>query len=221
MSLHRYAARRDENEPEIRKRFAHHWWHTEQVSGVGMPDLIAWPPAYGKPFKWPAQSALLVDVKTPAGGFKPAQVKKWTALAAKGIPIYVARTEADVDAIVAGTARPWDPSSVQRRPRCNKHGCREPLPCAEHTHHLMANYAPPPVGRKGRLRAAGATLPKAPRKQAERHPDDAAFDAEVRRRIGLKAAREAEETFAPLACCSRMYGPDGWEHSPDCQMRTA
>jgi hypothetical protein len=107
MSLHRYAARRDDNEPEIRARFARHGWHTEQVSGAGMPDLIAWPPEHGHPLTWPRQSALLVDVKTPTGGFKPAQVKKWTALASKGIPVYVARTEAEVDAIVGGTAEPW------------------------------------------------------------------------------------------------------------------
>ena len=115
MSLHRVNPRRDANEPEIRARFAMHGWHTEQVSGKGMPDLMVWA---GTRNERDAQFAIhcgalrtyLVDVKMPKGGFMPAQEKKWAELAAKGIPVYVARTEADVDAIVAGTAEPWRPS---------------------------------------------------------------------------------------------------------------
>jgi hypothetical protein len=107
MSLHRYAARRDENEPEIRARFARHGWHTEQVSGTGMPDLICMKAVRHFGQTRAAPVLFLCDVKTQTGGFKPAQVKKWTELAAKGIPVYVARTEADVDAIVGGTAEPW------------------------------------------------------------------------------------------------------------------
>lgn len=60
MTIHRFAARRDANEPEIRKRFAHHGWHTEQVSGAGMPDLMCWPKTNGRG-GW--RICLLVDVK--------------------------------------------------------------------------------------------------------------------------------------------------------------
>lgn len=109
MSIHRTAAKRDANEPIIRKRFSAHGWHTEQVSGTGLPDLLCWPQEYGAPLTWPRQSCLLVDVKIPKGTLKPAQVKKWTTLHALGIPVYVVRTEADVDALVGGTLAQWEP----------------------------------------------------------------------------------------------------------------
>lgn len=109
MSIHRHAAKRDANEPTIRKRFAHHGWHTEQLSGTGMPDLNVWPKVNGRG-GW--RICLLVDVKMPKGKVTPEQVKKWTELHAKGIPVYVARTEADVDALVEGTLEPWESESV-------------------------------------------------------------------------------------------------------------
>lgn len=110
MSLNRYAPKRDKNEGEIRKRFAHHGWHTEQLSGSGMPDLLAvtWHTRDSMNVPW--RSMVLVDVKEPKGKVTPAQDKKWTALLEKGIPVYVARTESDVDAIAAGTAEPWRPA---------------------------------------------------------------------------------------------------------------
>lgn len=111
--LARHAARRDENEPQIRKRFAAHGWHTEQVSGKGMPDLLCWPPEYGHPLRWPLQSTFLVDVKMPKGKLEPAQEKKWAELAEKGIPVYVVRSEADVDALVRGELEPWKPSTMK------------------------------------------------------------------------------------------------------------
>jgi RNA-splicing ligase RtcB len=116
MTLHRFAARRDANEPEIRSRFAHHGWHTEALSGTGMPDLLCLgdiqPLAWRRSTHPHVRQVVLVDVKTPKGGFKPAQEKKWTALRAKGIPVYIARTADDVDAIVAGTAEAWAPRTL-------------------------------------------------------------------------------------------------------------
>lgn len=109
MSIHRHAARRDGNEPAIRERFARHGWHTEQLSMAGMPDLMCWAPEF---FDW--RIAILVDVKEPTGKPTPAQVKKWAELARAGIPVYVARTHEDVDAIVAGSADPW--SETRTRP---------------------------------------------------------------------------------------------------------
>lgn len=107
MSLNRYAPKRDANEPAIRKCFAHHGWHTEQRSSAGGWDLDA----------YPAQSAGArvftlvhhVDVKMPDGKVTTAQEKKWAELHAKGIPVYVVRTEADVDALVSGEIEAWKP----------------------------------------------------------------------------------------------------------------
>lgn len=121
MSLNRFNPRRDENEPEVRARFASHGWHTEQLSGTGMPDLLVWPHAKrlqtlaGEPAPGAGlRLSAFVDVKMPGKKATKAQVEKWTALSAKGIPVYVASTEADVDAIVGGTATPWWPPSVSK-----------------------------------------------------------------------------------------------------------
>lgn len=111
MSIHRFAARRDANEPEIRKRFAYHGWHTEQVSGAGMPDLMCWPAHPGVTHRQTVKTAsMLVDVKDGNGKPTKAQVSKWRHLRLHGIPVYVVRTEADVDALVAGTLEPWGPA---------------------------------------------------------------------------------------------------------------
>jgi hypothetical protein len=122
MTLHRFAARRDDNEPEIRKRFAHHGWHTEQLSGKGMPDLLAMiarsAATAGKRCK---PEYALVDVKEPTGKPTAAQVLKWQSLKDKGIPVYVARTPEDVDAIVAGTAEPWGLMEAKPRKKRGAH----------------------------------------------------------------------------------------------------
>jgi hypothetical protein len=98
--------KRDANEPKIIRRFSLHGWHAEQISGNRLWDLICWPG--GKHLA--VRASWLVDVKAEDGKVTPAQTEKWSDLAAKGIPVYVVRTEADVDAIVAGTAAPWGPA---------------------------------------------------------------------------------------------------------------
>lgn len=112
----RRAAQRDTNEGAIRKRFAHHGWHTEQVSQEGKWDLDAYPSVLpvGLVLKSSAILVAHVDVKLPDGRIEELQVEKWTALHKLGIPVYVARTEADVDAIVSGTATPWNPDEPGR-----------------------------------------------------------------------------------------------------------
>lgn len=116
MSLHRRAARRDDNEGAIRERFAQHGWHTETLSAAGMPDLMVIPERQARDtlsaFGLPGGQLRLfafVDVKNGKGEFKPAQLKKWPQLAAKGIPVYVCRTPEDVDALVRGELAPWQP----------------------------------------------------------------------------------------------------------------
>lgn len=111
MSIHRHAAKRDTNEPTIRRRFAHHGWHTEQISGSGMPDLLAF-----NTQSIFAKVVRLVDVKMAKGDVTKAQRSKWEYLRLQGIPVYVVRTEADVDALVGGTLEPWQPPMSERVP---------------------------------------------------------------------------------------------------------
>lgn len=106
--------RRDKNEPEIMQRFRHHGWHPEQVSGNRQWDLNAYPP---KPTTTGTNNRCFtlvchVDVKGPNGKVEAAQREKWKALSEKGIPVYVVRTEADVDALVRGELEPWRPEAV-------------------------------------------------------------------------------------------------------------
>jgi hypothetical protein len=174
MSLNRYAPRRDDNEPEIRKRFAHHGWHTEQLSGKGMPDLLAMiarPAATAGKCCKPEYA--LVDVKEPTGKPTAAQVLKWQSLKDKGIPVYVARTPEDVDAIVAGTAEPW--GLMEAKPRKRRGKTAAPA-IGGHVVSTEAFYLPPQRYR--------AKLPKPPYFPPRTLPD---------------VAREAE-TFAPLQC---------------------
>lgn len=112
MSLHRVNPRRDANEPEIRARFAMHGWHTEQRSSAGGWDLDAYPRIGVTAALRTGKVVVHVDVKDRTGKPTPAQVEKWSALAAKGIPVYVAHTWEDVDAIVSGTAEPWRPMGM-------------------------------------------------------------------------------------------------------------
>lgn len=103
--------RRDKNEPEIMARFQTHGWHPEQVSGNRQWDLNVYP---AKPTMTGTNNPCFtlvchVDVKGPKGKVEEAQREKWKALAEKGIPVYVVRTEADVDALVRGDLHPWAP----------------------------------------------------------------------------------------------------------------
>jgi hypothetical protein len=110
--------RRDKNEPEIMQRLRHHGWHPEQVSGNRQWDLNAYPPR--QPSERVTGAATLVfhvDVKGPNGKVEDAQREKWTALSEKGIPVYVCRTKADVDALVRGELEPWAPEPVRAKVR--------------------------------------------------------------------------------------------------------
>lgn len=206
MSLNRFNPRRDENEPEIRKRFATHGWHTEQVSGTGMPDLLAFNLRVG------THSVRLVDVKMPKGKVKPAQEMKWKALHDKGIPVYVVRTKADVDALVRGELPPWAPDEkpsllralgMRRMPRRSRRDMEN-----------GAAYTPPrgmsaPDHGQKRTKACGCPRalgrcehsgPYAPRGMG--HAVESLASDESRIKAATKAAREAEETFAPAVQCA-------------------
>lgn len=196
----RRAAHRDSNEGEIRARFEHHGWHVESVNQEGKWDLDCYPP-FGVTGQVPllARVVVHVDAKMPDGRIERAQVDKWKALRALNIPVYVARSEADVDAIVSGSAAPWRPDAPGRvrdarkgrafRPGTDKarsvaEMCKvdfcttsavpgtKPLRCAKH--------APTPRGSRASPMATKAVVPS----NATEHR-------------ALLAATEAEATFAP------------------------
>lgn len=104
MSLHRQAAKRDANESAIRAALHARGWHTEQVSGKGMPDLIGWSKH--------RVNAHLLEVKMPGKDATDAQVTKWTELLTRGIHVYVLRTTEDVQALTLGHYGPWLPPLV-------------------------------------------------------------------------------------------------------------
>jgi hypothetical protein len=156
------ASRRDDNEPEIRTRFATHGWHTEALSAPGMPDLLAYPP---RPSLLGFTQVKHVDVKGEKGKPTPAQVEKWTALSEKGIPVYVCRNSGDVDALVAGNLQPWAPweDEVRRMGREAKRGMNLRSPPRTGPKAGRADYAEPccpkdtPCGEHAR--GATATRP--------------------------------------------------------------
>lgn len=212
MSIHRRAARRDGNEPEIRKRFAFHGWHTEQVSGTGMPDLMCWPEpmvlrGWAHDFGG-AIPSFLVDVKMPDGRTKPAQVSKWTYLRLQGIPVYVVRTVDDVDALVAGVLEPWKPpmtaAEIKKAMRVAEEA-RAARPPREPVD--VRTRLGTPVRRKVDIRPMGMGHalrdqdPKWLRDRAEdtRRAADA-IAAEPLESDGRRAAKVAQETFAPCSC---------------------
>jgi hypothetical protein len=191
MALHRRAAKRDDNEPGIRSRFKFHGWHTETLSASGMPDLMVFhvrAHASGMGFE---PRTYLVDVKGKDGAPTKPQREKWAALAEKGIPVYVVRAEADVDALVRGELEPWRPE-----PKCDcgyivgrlKTNGGHKATCATRAEHTNAD----------------AALADLARRYAEREDTLIAkrAAAELKRR-GLTrtqpvdAAKEAAETFAP------------------------
>jgi hypothetical protein len=53
----------------------------------------------------------LVDVKAKDGKVTTAQKDKWKLFYELGIPVYVCRTRADVDALVEGKLEPWEPEA--------------------------------------------------------------------------------------------------------------
>lgn len=184
------ASRRDDNEPEIRKRFAVHGWHTETLSAPGMPDLLAYPP---RPSLLGFTQVKHVDVKGAKGKPTPAQVEKWTALSVAGIPVYVCRTRADVDALVAGTLEPWEPEA--RRPaledvfmRRLSSGTRRAESFAE----MAQRLAHQEESRIRSERSKAAYMRKLAEAEEARIPERA--EAEMTRR---------GKAFTPGECCKR------------------
>jgi hypothetical protein len=85
VSLHRRAARRDANEPEIRAILARAGWLTVQLSITDWPDLLA--------VKGGRKE--LLEVKMPGEGPTPGQAGVIKALAERGVTVYLTVTGFD------------------------------------------------------------------------------------------------------------------------------
>lgn len=171
--------KRDDNEPQIMKRFAAHGWHCEQISGNRLWDLLAFNLRLG------THSVRLIDVKMPDGSVTQAQVDKWTALHHKGIPVYVVRTEADVDALVRGELRPWVPETSGRTVLATADAGKRLRVVRESG--KGEKRAPRPAYEAPRAHRTNPMATKAVVPSAE--------DAAIARAV--LAAQEAEATFAP------------------------
>jgi Holliday junction resolvase len=82
MSLHRYAAKRDSNEPGLREALGDAGWFTFQISGPDLPDLIA----------CKGGRMHLVEVKSKDGKVKRGQRAMAGVLLLFGIKVIVAHT---------------------------------------------------------------------------------------------------------------------------------
>jgi hypothetical protein len=169
VSLHRQAAKRDTNEEAIRAALHARGWHTEQVSGKGMPDLIGWSKH--------RVNVHLLEVKMPGKDATDAQVKKWQELLLRGIHVYVLRTTEDVQALTLGHHGPWLPPLAVHPPTglCSK--CR----------HLLSAHAKRRGCTRAHNRGIGTCGCKGP------------SGATAKRYASLGSPAIAAETFAPPA----------------------
>lgn len=78
----KWAARRDENEGEVKTALELAGWKVFRLSMPGWPDLLC----------VRAGKVRLVEVKTPKGKLKPAQAAFFPILAACGLPVVVVRS---------------------------------------------------------------------------------------------------------------------------------
>lgn len=153
MSVHRYAAKRDENEPDIIKALRAHGCVVWQLSGKGIPDLLV----LHKGKKW------LADVKMPGKPTTTPQEDAWEEAATKArCSVFILRTPEDATKMLNNALQPWEPATSgegvefttlpggwKKRHRCGKNGCRRLRPCVTHddtqtTRRLVEeNYTPP------------------------------------------------------------------------------
>ena len=94
MSLHRYAALRDKNEPEIISACVWSGWTVIQVSAPGFPDLLLVRRGVVRFF----------EVKSGKGVLTPAQKKLHLKLLASGVRVDVVRNKEEALAALKGVS---------------------------------------------------------------------------------------------------------------------
>lgn len=101
MSLHRRAAKRDENEPTLVDTLEAHGCVVWRLSGKGLPDLLV----MRKGRKW------LADVKMPGKPTTKPQEDLWEEAATKArCAVFILRTPEDAVAMLNDALPPWEPS---------------------------------------------------------------------------------------------------------------
>lgn len=91
MSLHRNNPKRDINEPEIVERLREHGCPVWQLSGRGIPDLLALVHN-----EW-----VLIEVKGKQGRLTPDQTRFLNQVAeAGGAPLYMVSSRGEIDDII-------------------------------------------------------------------------------------------------------------------------
>jgi len=101
VSIHRYAAKRDANEPAIIDMLRAHGCVVWQLSGKGITDLLV----MRKGKKW------LADVKMPGKPTTEAQEELWEKAATKAqCAVFILRTPADAVAMLNNALAPWEPT---------------------------------------------------------------------------------------------------------------
>jgi hypothetical protein len=105
MSVHRYAAKRDENEPDIIKALRANGCVVWQLSGKGIPDLLV----LHKGKKW------LADVKMPGKPTTKPQEDAWEEAATKArCSVFILRTPEDAVKMLNNALQPWEPANLSR-----------------------------------------------------------------------------------------------------------
>lgn len=102
MSIHRRAAKRDANEPNIIKALRAYDCVVWQLSGKGIPDLLV----MRKGKMW------LADVKMPGKPTTTPQEELWEEAATKAHrAVFILRTPEDAVAMLNDTLPPWEPDA--------------------------------------------------------------------------------------------------------------
>jgi hypothetical protein len=211
MSVHRYAAKRDENEPDIIKALRAHGCVVWQLSGKGIPDLLV----LHKGKKW------LADVKMPGKPTTKPQEELWEEAATKArCSVFILRTPEDAVKMLNNALYPWEPATavgstvaVSGRCTCGSRGRsskrRHGTGCPEHPN-------PPRKGDAEKRHRCGKNGCRNLRPCVDhdgtmkRTTMEATENYAPPRSKSVDAAKEAEETFAPGGCqcgrCSDCYG---------------
>lgn len=221
MSVHRYAAKRDENEPDIIKALRAHGCVVWQLSGKGIPDLLV----LQKGKKW------LADVKMPGKPTTKPQEDAWEEAATKArCSVFILRTPEDAARMLNNALHPWEPAPPEVV-FCIAMGCGEyprhgTLHCARHAprkgdaakrrktpalkvyQHCSVNGCERGE-RCGKVVATSTGMGHAIRPLSESYTPP--------RSKPVDAAKEAEGTFAPASapsCHADSDGDCGWAQCP-------
>lgn len=190
MSRYRKGAggKRDENEPAIIKALRAHGCVVWQLSGKGIPDLLV----LHRKGRW------LADVKMPGKPTTKPQEDAWDEAATKArCAVFILRSPEDAVAMLNNALAPWGPDRHERVPgglkklrieRKDHLDAALPADAATEIDSLLAYALNKPLAGLGQEVMREMLKPEG--------KED--YNGALKR--ALAAAKEAEETFAPVPC---------------------